>query len=186
MATADLTPIPTNSTPPTSPNSLEPLSPVSQQRKTGQPLHRVREVRLEQGMSLRSAARHLGSDVRTLRQQEQESTDLHLSDLHNWQKALNVPLVDLLEENDACLSRPVLERARMLRLMKTAMAIHAKTESVGLQRMAQMMVDQLVEIMPELKEVTAWHTFGQRRGLDEYGQVMARRIADESLGGWDD
>ena len=50
---------------------------------------------------------------------------------------------------------------------------------VGLQRMAQMMVEQLVEIMPELKEVSPWHTFGQRRSLDDYGRVTERRISDD-------
>ncbi len=189
MATADFTPVPTNSTPSSTTNTRETAAPairIPQDRGNKQPLHRLRKVRLEQGMSLRSAARHLGSDVRTLREQEQEFPDLKLSDLHKWQKALDVPLVDLLEENDASLSRPVLERAKMLRLMKTAMAIHAQADSVGLQRMAQMMVDQLVEIMPELSEVTAWHTFGQRRGLEEFGRVVERRISEDALGGWDD
>ena len=26
--------------------------------------------------------------------------------------------------------------------------------------------------MPELKEVSAWHQFGQRRSLEEFGRVM--------------
>ena len=38
--------------------------------------HRIRTVRLREGVSLRSAARQMGTDIRSLRLQEQESTDL--------------------------------------------------------------------------------------------------------------
>ena len=123
----------------------------------------------------------MGSDIRSLRLQEQESTDLRLSDLHKWQKALDVPLSELVEETDEPLSRPVMERARMIRLMKTAAAIHERAP-VAVQRMAQMLVDQLVEVMPELEDVSPWHQFGQRRSLDEYGRVVERRISDDLFG----
>lgn len=143
-------------------------------------LHRIRTIRLREGVSLRSAARQLGTDIRHVRLQELESTDLRLSDLRKWQKALDVPLTELVDDTEGPLSTPVMERARFVRLMKTAMAIKEHTESVGIQRMAEMLVEQLVEIMPELKEVSPWHTFGQRRSLDEYGKVMERRLADDA------
>src|SRR3954469_11177916 len=78
-------------------------------------LNRIREVRYQQGVSLRTACRHLGLDVKTVRQQEEESTDLKLSDLYRWQQALDVPVAELLSEEDAPLSRPVMERARLVR-----------------------------------------------------------------------
>lgn len=152
----------------------------------GRPLHRVREVRLQQGMSLRSAARQMGTDVRSLRIQEQEETDLRISELHRWQQALDVPLAELMVETDAPLSRPVMERARMIRLMKTAAAIHERSEEEGIRRMAQMLVEQLVEIMPELKDVSPWHTYGQRRSLDEPGRVVDRRISEDVFAGGPD
>ena len=65
----------------------------------GRPLHRIQAVRMQQGMSLRTAARQLGIDVRAVRAQEQASTDLRLSDLYRWQQALDVPAADLLEES---------------------------------------------------------------------------------------
>lgn len=68
------------------------LTEAAEAKKKPRQLHRVRTVRLQQGVSLRSAARQMGSDIRTLRLQEQESTDLRLSDLHKWQRALDVPL----------------------------------------------------------------------------------------------
>jgi len=172
MATADYGMIGSIPTP-----VITPKEPDAAERQ----FHRVRTVRLQQGVSLRSAARQMGSDIRSLRLQEQESTDLRLSDLHKWQKALDVPLSELVEETDEPLSRPVMERARMIRLMKTAAAIHERA-SLPVQRMAQMLVDQLVEVMPELEDVSPWHQFGQRRSLDEYGRVVERRISDDVFG----
>lgn len=147
----------------------------------GRILHRIREIRLREGVSLRSAARQMGTDIRSLRLQEQESTDLRLSDLHKWQKALDVPLTELVVDDELPLSQPVMERARLIRLMKTAAAIHERAPSPAIKRMAQMLVEQLVEIMPELREVSPWHQFGQRRSLDEYGRIMDRTVSDELL-----
>jgi hypothetical protein len=39
-----------------------------------------------------------------------------------------------------------------------------------------MLSEQLVEIMPELKQVAPWHSVGQRRTLDEYGRIVERQI----------
>ena len=149
--------------------------------RTVRRLHRIQTVRLQQGISLRTAARHLGSNIRELRSQEDESSDLKLSDLYRWQQALDVPLEELLVECDKPLSRPVKERARMVRVMKTASSILELAPAGQLRRLAQMLVDQLVDLMPELKEVGPWHSVGQRRSLDEMGQIVERRISDELL-----
>ena len=142
-------------------------------------LHRVATVREQQGVSLRSAARQLGSDVRELRHQESETTDLRLSELLEWQRVLEVPTIDLLVDPGTPLSRPVLERARLLRLMKTVMAIREQATSGQIKRLAQTMVGQLVEIMPELSDVGPWHSVGQRRSLDEYGVAAERSISED-------
>ena len=147
----------------------------------GPQMHRLRTVRMQQGASLRSVARQSGIDVRQLRLQEEETTDVRLSDLHKWQKALDVPLSELLVEPDASLSRPIHERAQLVRLMKTAAAIRERAESAQISRMAEMLVDQLTEIMPELDGVTPWHEFGQRRGLDEYGRIAERVVSDDAF-----
>ncbi|MGM0487580.1 MAG: helix-turn-helix domain-containing protein [Planctomycetota bacterium] len=141
--------------------------------------HRIRTVRLQQGMSLRSVARHSGVEVRQLRIQEQESADLRLSDLHKWRKALDTPLSELLVEPESSLSCPIMERARLIRLMKTATAIRDQAESVETKRMAQMLTEQLTEIMPELANVNPWHEYGQPRSSDEYGRIVERTIADD-------
>lgn len=150
------------------------------------PLHRVSEVRAQQGVSLRTAARHMGQDMATIRKQEDPTSDLRISELIAWQKVLDVPLIDLLVDSAAPLSRPVMERAQLVRLMKTAAAIQEKTasmpergEALELQRLSSTLIEQLVQIMPELAEVSAWHSVGQRRSLDEVGRVAERRIRDD-------
>lgn len=156
-------------------------APAAVTTPSGKRMHRIREVRRLQGVSLRSASRQIGLDVRRLRAQESESTDLHISDLLKWQKALDVPVSELLEEPDTQLSRPVLERARMIRLMKTAQAILERSNSTSIRRMAQMLIEQLTEIMPELKHVGAWHSVGQRRSLNELGRIVERTIPTENM-----
>jgi len=149
----------------------------------GRPLHRIQAVRIQQGMSLRTAARQLGTDVRTIRAQEQATTDLRLSELYRWQRALDVPAAELLEESSEPLSRPVAERAKMVRVMKTAASLLEAAESPTARRMAENLVEQLCDVMPELKEVSPWHTVGQRRSLEELGRAAEQVIDDSSVFG---
>ena len=142
------------------------------------PLHRVSEIRRRQGISLRSAARRMGTSLEQVRQQERSSCDLTLSELHQWQQALEVPLAELLIDLDPPLSEPVLTRARLLKIMKTVRALKELSPEDSLQRMCNMLEEQLVQLMPELKEVTAWHSVGQRRTQDELGRVAERSLPD--------
>jgi transcriptional regulator with XRE-family HTH domain len=144
-------------------------------------MHRIASVREQQGISLRAVARQMGTEIRRLREEEDEATDLKLSDLYRWQKVLDVPISELLEEPGTSLSNPVMERAQLLRLMKTAMSILDNSRSPGVRRMAQVMVEQLIDMMPELESVSGWHTVGQRRRLDEYGRVVERCIPEDAL-----
>lgn len=145
------------------------------------PLHCIRQVREQQNTSLRRAARQLGKNIHEASRQEEETSDLRLSELYAWQKLLGVPAADLLIDNDTPLSRPVLERARLVRMMKTAAAIREECQTKPIERLAERLIDQLVEIMPELKDVGAWHAVGQRRSLDEFGRVFERRLSEDLL-----
>jgi transcriptional regulator with XRE-family HTH domain len=145
------------------------------------PLHRLAVVRRQQGVSLRNMARRLDVEASQVSLQEQETTDLPLSILYAWQKILEVPVSDLLVDTDGPLSPPVLGRARMVKLMKTAAAIMEKAQSNSLRRLVTMLIEQLVEIMPELQDVSPWHTVGQRRTLDDYGRVVERQLPDDLL-----
>jgi transcriptional regulator with XRE-family HTH domain len=134
-------------------------------------LHRIADVRRQQGVTLRNVARRLGVAMAVVRRQEQADCDLRISELHRWQQVLEVPVAELLVEGDGQLSGPVLERSRMVKLMKTAAALRERTAGSPLGRIVQMLVDQVLEIMPELADVTPWHTVGQRRTLDELGRT---------------
>jgi hypothetical protein len=67
----------------------------------------------------------------------------------------------------------------MIKLMKTAAAIVESARSQSVRRLAAQLIEQLIAIMPELREVTAWHAVGQRRTLDEYGRVFERQFPDD-------
>lgn len=138
-------------------------------------LHRLSEVRMRQGVSLRTMARRMNVDVRTVRREEDPANDLPLSVIYRWQRALEVPLAELLSDIEEPLSAPVLRRARMLRLMKTTMSILRRTRQRSVRLLAQMLAEQLIEIMPELKDVNAWHSRGGRSKQAKIGRSAIRR-----------
>lgn len=145
----------------------------------GRPLHRLASVRRLQGVSRRTLARRMEMEVSEIRQQEKETSDLPLSKLYAWQRALEVPISELLVESDDSLSQPLMQRAQMVRLMKTSLALLEQADQEAVRLMAQTLVDQLVEIMPELRGVSAWHAVGKRRRLDELGIAAHRTLSDD-------
>lgn len=155
---------------------IEAMNPVETPNQA--PLQRIAEVRRQQGVSIRSAARRMGVSLEQVRQEESPNADLKLSELNRWQQALEAPLTDLLVEQESPLSGPVLSRARMLRVMKTVRAIADANHDKGIGRLTDMLVNQLLEIMPELEEVSAWHSVGQRRTQDEMGRVAERPVSE--------
>jgi hypothetical protein len=142
------------------------------------PLHRIADARRRQGISVRSAARRMHTSMDQVRREEDPSCDMPLSELYRWQQALEVPVADLLVDSDAPLSEPVLTRARLLRVMKTVRAIKESASTPSIQRFATMLEQQLIELMPELKDVAAWHSVGQRRSPNELGRTAERVIPD--------
>jgi transcriptional regulator with XRE-family HTH domain len=135
----------------------------------------LKTVRHQQGVSLRRIARALKIDVHEARVQEEETSDLALSQLYAWSKLLEVPVGDLLVESSE-LSAPVLARARVLKLMKTATAIRQESNNQAVRQLAEMLIQQLLEIMPELRGVSPWQLASRRRRVREYGRVLERMI----------
>ena len=62
-----------------------------------------------------------------------------------------------------------------------AMAIQEKADTNSMKRLVTMLIEQLLEMMPELKDVGPWHAVGQRRTLDDYGRVVERSVSDDLL-----
>lgn len=144
-------------------------------------LHKLGSARRRQGLSIRCVAQRLGRTVSEVRHQENEYTDLLLSELYRWQAALEVPIEELLEEPVDELSPRVLTRARLLKVMKTAMALRRQARSEAERRLARQLIDQLLEIMPELKEVSGWPAVGHRRRADEIGRIAENPVSEDWL-----
>jgi transcriptional regulator with XRE-family HTH domain len=142
------------------------------------PLQRVAAVRRQQGVSRRTLARRMNVDLSVIRQQEDETCDMSLSQLYEWQKALDVPVAELLSEADDDLAASILQRAQLVRLMKTALAMKETARQESIRRMIETLVEQLLEIMPELAGVGPWHAIGKRRRLDELGAAADRLMSE--------
>jgi transcriptional regulator with XRE-family HTH domain len=144
-------------------------------------LQKLGAARRRQGLSVRCVAQRLGRSVSEVRAQEEEEADIFLSELYRWQAALEVPVDELLHDPQDTLSPRVLTRARLLRIMKTAMAIRRQARSEAERRLARQLIEQLLEIMPELKEVAGWPAVGHRRSANELGRIGENPISDDWL-----
>lgn len=112
-------------------------------------MNRLAEARTSQGISVSAISRFLGITKEQVCQQENPSCDLRISELQGWHKALKIPISELVVDCGCELSSPVLDRARFVRLMKTAIAIREAEKST----LSQMLIEQLIEIMPELSSM---------------------------------
>ena len=170
----------------TSTSEVEPFSsrdripPIAQR-----PLNRIQTVRLQQGITLRTVARGRRVSLRQARAEEHPHSDVRLSTIYRWQQFLEVPIADLLVESRDPLSRPVLERARLVKLMKTIATIRQRARSEETQRLAEMLYEQAIELMPELSDVQPWQRIGQRRTLDEVGRIAEHQMPDDFFAHYD-
>jgi len=144
-------------------------------------LQKLNSARRRQGLSIRCVAQRLGRTVSEVRAQEDERADMLVSELYRWQAALEVPIEELLEEPVDALSTMVSVRAQLLKVMKTAMAMQRQARSEGERRLARLLTEQLLEIMPELKEVSGWPAVGHRRRADDIGRIGENPISEDWL-----
>ena len=141
-------------------------------------MHRIREVRMREGISIRCASKRMGVTARVARLQERAGTDLRLSDLQRWQAALSVPLAELLVD-DCEISQFALSRSKLVLVMKTAQAIREiSLDNSRVARLVDTMIGQLCRVMPELKGVIAWNVTGPRTGV-ELGRVEGNIFQSE-------
>lgn len=114
-------------------------------------MHRLGTVRRQQRVSLDEVAQRLGLPLDVVLSQENESSDLRLSELREWAEVLGVPVERLLIDADSLLERPLLEQSQMLRLLQIASRIRDDAATSGVQRMAEVLVAQLLEIQTQQK-----------------------------------
>ena len=144
-------------------------------------LHRIQEVRMREGVALRTIAERTKTAIRELESQENESSDIPLSVLYKWQRELRVPASELLAESNGLLSEPIRQRACMIRLAKTALTLLEKAESETTRRLAKTVVELCIEIMPELRDVTSWPERGSPRRSGELGRIAECPMPDTLL-----
>lgn len=170
-------------------NGAQATSPTANCERSGETeptLHRIGSVRRSQGVSLKSIARHWKVSVADAQKLEMETADLTLSQLHAWQKVLDVPMVELLvDDTSTTLSPPVLHRARLVRLMKTIATLRKQSQDENVQRLVQMLGDDLVGVMPELADVGPWpegNDVGCEGSAGECGPTVYRLPEDMLVG----
>ncbi len=153
-------------------------------------LHRIKQVRIAEDVSLRSVARRMNQETSILRDQEQEDTDLTLTELYRWQAALNVPVQELLIEPERALSEPIRTRASLIRMATTAKAV-LKTSTTRVTRcLAQDLLHQLIDMMPELKSLLpelnyrrSWRELKTRGTSPSLGRTAERIIDTKWING---
>lgn len=159
-------------------------TPGNNPRLNGSPaLHQVGTVSQRKRISPRAVAQNWGVDVSEIRRQQSEFTDLTLSQLYRWQRELGVPLTELLLDHEEPLSDMLRWRAQLIKLMKTVVLVQQTSLEPRTQRLVATLIDQLTQIMPELREVGPWHGSGNHRGLNELGRAVDYRLSEDSL--WD-
>lgn len=143
---------------------------------SNRPLHRLATVREEQNLSLTGVARRLGIHIAEARHQETETTDLLLSQFYRWREVLEVPAGELIIEPDEIPSNPIRSRSQLIKMMKTIRSLQEHTKEENIRILANQLADLAVELMPELKSVSAWPSIGQAREQRDPGQAALRRF----------
>jgi transcriptional regulator with XRE-family HTH domain len=133
-----------------------------QTREIPKKLNCISQVRQRQGMTLRTVARRWDLEISDIRRMEQPTADLRISELLAWQRLLEVPLHELLVDTELPLSPPVLQRAQLIRLMKTIVTLRDKSTEPEAKHLIERLLLQVLEIMPELKNVGPWHETEER------------------------
>jgi len=140
------------------------------------PLHRLARARREQGVSLPSVAKNLGLEISEARRQEQETTDLLLSQLYRWRDVLETPVGDLLIDLEDIPTNPIKCRSQLVKMMKTVRAILETTKESRTRILMETLAVQFIDLMPELEYINAWPTVGQAREQRSPGQAVLRRF----------
>ena len=145
------------------------------------PLHRIAEVMEQEGVTPRGLARRLGTTRAKVTKAMDPTTDMSLSELYRLQAALQVPATELLSASCDGLNPAILLRTRLLRMMRTVRSIQEMSTEDRVQTLATQLVEKLTEMMPELKDVSAWPSKGQPRQSHELGAIACNVVPIELL-----
>jgi transcriptional regulator with XRE-family HTH domain len=144
------------------------------------PLHRLAAARLEQHVTRRSLARRMGVTVAVVKQEERADADIAVSTLRRWERALQVPVGELLEDPLDELAPDVAARARLIRALGLAKALCAQG-SERTREIAAEIVEHLSRLVPEAKHVRALLSGGGRQP-PRFGRAAERPIPSTLFG----
>lgn len=148
------------------------------------PLQRVKEVRLREGLRPGVVKNALGlANKSDVARREDPKADYWLSEIYALAERFGVPPVQLLCDPGDDLCNSVTGRAKLVLLMKTANLIAENARQESVRRLAQGLCEQLVDMMPELAQIGAWHSVGKRRKVSELGVAAERGRAVRALFG---
>ncbi len=114
-------------------------------------LHRLREIRQCVGLTLEQVARAMGTTVATAAFEEDPGSDLPVSTLMRWQRALGVPFQRLLVEPDSAISLPGLTDERLSKLEGIAQDLRSAAKDTATRAFAEGLQRQLEELKPQRK-----------------------------------
>ena len=126
---------------------------ASENLSTG--LNRISEIRLSEGISLRTAAERMGiDDVGSVRQQQRATSDLLLSALYRWAALLDVDVPELIIDDAAPPKERISAHRLMLaRWMKMVLSIHSSTPDKQIQTYSHRCIQNLLELRPDLMDI---------------------------------
>jgi transcriptional regulator with XRE-family HTH domain len=166
-----------------SPNNGKPEGNVN---GSGVPVrwHRIRTIRQREGISLKTISRRSHIGMQRLRQEEVETRDLTLSQLYAWQKALRVPISELVVDAEEALEEKIRLRAALLRLTRTAKTILREAQKGPVRNLANTMLQQIYEVMPEAEAMNPWNEVGQRRNPRDVPRILERTVPTAASSIW--
>ena len=138
-------------------------------------VHRLRQVREQSETSLRAVASRTGIPIGILRKQ-QDSNEISLVDFLRWQRALNVPFEELLQPIATELADHIRVRAGLVRLVRSIKSLLHDELTERQATIVENIIDQLNELMPELRAVPAWPAIGSRRSQNEPAVIESQMI----------
>ncbi len=147
---------------------------------SNQPLHRLREARLNAEVSLRTLSKRTGIPVTVLKEQE-ESHNIRLIDLFRWRDALGVPINELLSEAPDNLSETSRHRASLIQVMRYVKSLLQTEQTDQQQALTRNIETKLRLLMPELDEVRSWPVYGDRRPPNTPSRIESQIIATSVL-----
>ena len=143
----------------------------------GPVLHYIAKAAQSQGQTISACAKRLGLTVAEARAQADPRADITLSQLYAWREILDVPLSELTPDLGV-VPDPIRNRGLLILIMKTARLICETTnEGTPGHYAAETLVNQLIMLMPELKDVPPWPSVGKSHAARPEGAV--RRVSSD-------